>query len=483
MAANRIRIPNNWKPRHYQRRLWNYFEGGGKRAVVVAHRRWGKDDIALHWTCVSLHQRVGAFWHMLPQASQARKAIWEAVNPHTGKRRIDEAFPHELRETTLNNEMFIRFKNGSTWQVVGSDNYNALVGTPPVGLVFSEYALANPSAWSYLRPILLENGGWALFIYTPRGENHGFDLLESAKSSPGWHWEISKASETQAIPAEALEEERREMIRENGEDVGEALFAQEWECSFSAAVLGAFYGISMMRVAEQGRIRLVPFQPQLPVYTAWDIGRTDDTSIWWYQMVRGEVHVIDFYTSAGEDPESISKVVIEREAKVEAGGMIVRGKRYHYGLHYLPHDARAKTFASGGKSAIEQLGVHLGLDKLRIVPSLSVQDGIQAVRKLLPRCHFDEENCATGGRSSGLAALRQYQREYDDERKVFRATPLHNWASNPADAFRMLAIAAGNEPQPVKRADPGRPLLVGPGNQSTLNDMWAASRPRPRERV
>lgn len=466
----RIRLPNNWTPRPYQRALWNYLENDGRRAVAVCHRRWGKDEVALHWTAVALHQRVGSYWHLLPQASQARKAIWEAVNPHTGRRRIDEAFPHELRETTRENEMFIRFLNGSTWQVVGSDNFNSLVGSPPIGLVLSEYALSNPSAWSYLRPILLENGGWALFIYTPRGKNHGYTLLQSAKQSAGWHAEVSGVSQTQAIDAVLLAEERREMIRENGEDVGEALFAQEWECSFDAAILGAFYGIAMMRLEERGGIRRVPYQPELPCYTAWDIGRTDDTSIWWYQMVRGEIHVIDFHSASGEDPDSISKLVIEREPP----GM--PGKQYHYAKHYLPHDARAKTFAAHGKSAIEQLGVHLGYQNLDIVPSLSVQDGIQAARKALQRCYFDTST------EIGINALKTYQREYDEDRKVFRPTPLHNWASNPADAFRMLAIASGNEPkQPT--VDPGRPLLIGAANQATLNDMWASHKARSATRI
>lgn len=466
----RIRLPNNWKPRPYQRRLWGYLEGGGKRAVAVCHRRWGKDEVALHWTAVAMHERKGTYWHLLPQASQARKAIWDAINPHTGMRRIDEAFPHELRETTLNNEMFIRFKNGSTWQVVGSDNFNSLVGSPPIGLVLSEYALSNPSAWSYLRPILLENGGWALFIYTPRGKNHGHSLVQSAKASAGWFWEVAGVSQTHAISPELLAEERAEMVRENGEDMGEALFAQEWECSFDAAILGAFYGLAMMRLEQRGGVRRVPYQPELPTYTAWDLGRTDDTAVWWYQMVRGEIHVLDYYSAAGEDPESISKVVIEREP------LDMPGKQYHYGKHYLPHDARAKTFASS-KSALEQLGTHLGLSNLAIVPSLSVQDGIQAVRMMLPRCYFDATKCDVG-----IEALKQYQREYDDDKKTFRQTPLHNWASHGADAFRMLAIAAGHEPKVIK-PDPSKPLIVGLGNKSTLADAWAGYSPPKANRI
>jgi phage terminase large subunit len=163
--------------------LWCYLERGGRRAIEIAHRRWGKDEICLHWAAVSAMQRPATYWHMLPEAAQARKAIWEAVNPHTGKRRIDEAFPHEIRESTREHEMMIRFINGATWQVVGSDNFNALVGSPPFGVVFSEFALANPAAWAYLRPILLENGGWAAFITTPRGKNHAHKLLQTALKS------------------------------------------------------------------------------------------------------------------------------------------------------------------------------------------------------------------------------------------------------------------------------------------------------------
>jgi hypothetical protein len=459
----RIQLPNRWQPRPYQRAAWDYLEAGGKRAVVVAHRRWGKDEIALHHTAVAAHLKVGTYWHMLPEASQARKAIWNAINPHTGMRRIDEAFPVELRETTLNNEMFIRFKNGSTWQVVGSDNFNSLVGSPPVGVVFSEYSIANPRSWGILRPILLENGGWALFIYTPRGKNHGHALLQSAKEGERWFSEVSPVSKTKAIPAEALAEELREMIRENGEEFGRSLYMQEWECSFEAAILGAFYGLDMVRAQETGRIGSVPYQPQLPTYTAWDLGYRDDTAIWFYQMVRGEVHVIDFEARSGLNIADLAKIVID--------------KPYHYAKHYLPHDARAKTLSSGGKSIIEQLAEHLGLANLTVVPEIGLQNGIQAVRMMLPNVWFDDANCA-----DGLEALRQYQREYDDDKRAFRESPRHDWTSHPADAFRMLAVAWGNEPKPIK-VDPSRPLIVGGLNQATMNDMWAGMQAKARSRI
>jgi hypothetical protein len=164
-----IRIPNNWGPRAYQMNVWRYLEGGGKRAICIWHRRAGKDDVCLHWAASSMIDKPATYWHMLPAYSQGRKAIWTAVNPHTGKRRIDEAFPHELRANTNEQEMFIRLKNGATWQVLGSDRYDAAVGSPPYGITFSEWALSNPASWAYLAPIVIENGGWALFITTARG--------------------------------------------------------------------------------------------------------------------------------------------------------------------------------------------------------------------------------------------------------------------------------------------------------------------------
>jgi hypothetical protein len=179
-----IRLPNNWDPREYQLPLWCYLELGGRHAVAVWHRRSGKDDVALHWANIAATQRrIGNYWHMLPEYAHARKAIWDAINPRTAMRRIDEAFPLPLRKSTNNHEMKIELKSGSIWQLVGSDNFNALIGSPPVGIVYSEWSVANPKAHGYLRPILAENNGWSLFIYTSRGYNHGFSSYEAARQA------------------------------------------------------------------------------------------------------------------------------------------------------------------------------------------------------------------------------------------------------------------------------------------------------------
>jgi len=229
-VSSTVTLPNNWHPRPDQMALWAYMEAGGKRAVEVAHRRWGKDDCALHYTATAVFQRVGNYWHMLPKYDQARKAIWDAVNPRTSLRRIDEAFPKEIRKRTRNDSMFIEFRNGSTWQLVGSDNYNAIVGSPPVGLVLSEWALADPMAWAYLSPILEENGGWVMFVYTSRGNNHGKTTFETAKRTEGWFAEKKTAIETKVFSTEQLGRIQTEYIDLFGLELGGALFSQEYLC-------------------------------------------------------------------------------------------------------------------------------------------------------------------------------------------------------------------------------------------------------------
>jgi len=420
-----IQLPHKWRPRAYQRPAWDYLERGGRHAELIWHRRSGKDEISLHRTACAAFERVATYWHMLPEAAQARKAIWEAINPHTGIRRIDEAFPHEVRASTNATEMLIRFKNGSTWQVVGSDNFNSLVGSPPAGVVFSEWALANPSSRAYLRPILLENGGWQIYITTPRGKNHAFRTYSAAKTEPGAFAQVLSAAQTRTLSAEALESERLAYIADFGIDQGEALFDQEYLCSFDAAVLGAYYAKALSQAERQGRITQVPYQPELPVYTAWDIGYSDDTAVWFWQMVRGEVHVIDYYAANGHGVDHYADMLDAKGYNYAKSGQRP--------VIYLPHDAKAKTFAAAGKSTQEQFYAR-GYASL-IVPSLSLQDGIQATRMTLPSCYFDAEKCA-----EGVEALKLYRREWDDDKKCFREQPVHDWTSHPSDGFRMLSI-------------------------------------------
>lgn len=408
---------NDWAPRDYQRKLWAALERGGKRAIAVWHRRAGKDDIGLHWAAVACHERVGTYWHLLPEAAQARKAIWDAINPHTGKRRIDEAFPMALRETTREHEMLIKFKIGSTWQVVGSDNYDSLVGSPPVGVVFSEWALANPAAWAYIRPILAENGGWSLFIYTPRGRNHGSTFYENHKGDPEWFVERLRADQTSVFSGQQLERERTEYIREFGPTDGENRFRQEYLCDFNAAVIGAYYAREMAAADDEKRVTKVPREAGFEVITAWDLGIGDSTAVWFAQIVGREVRIIDYLENSG--------VGIDWYAQQ------LKAKLYTYGETILPHDAQPKQLTSG-KSVRDTLS-DFGF-KVRVLSQSKIMDGINAARLLLPKCVFDGEKCRRG-----IEALRQYRQDWDEERRVFHDRPRHDWASHGADAFRYLA--------------------------------------------
>lgn len=455
-----IRLPHNWQPRPYQTRAWNAWEGGCKRLLLIWHRRAGKDDVALHMGAVAAHERPATYWHLLPEYKQGRKAIWNAVNPHTGQRRIDEAFPYQLRANTNDQEMFIRFKSGATWQVVGSDNYNSNVGSPPAGVTFSEWALSNPAAWGYLAPILAENNGWATFITTPRGRNHVKSQLDRAKLDPKWFTQVLDVDQTQAIGPEVVEEQRREYHALYGEDAGDALIQQEYWCDFEAPIVGAYYAREMAAAEREGRIRHVPYDADLPVSTAWDLGFSDDTVIWFFQVVRGEIRVIDYYASNGKDIAHYADVV--------------KSKEYRYGAHWLPHDAKPKTFAANGRSTWEQLW-DLGV-KSMLTPGLSVQDGIQAARLTLAKTWFDEEKCR-----AGLEALRQYKREWDDDLKVFKNIPLHDWTSHAADGFRYLSLV-WRKPQVIQEESAGRVLSIGSTNTVTLDDLWKSSAPR-RQRI
>lgn len=364
-------------------------------------------------------QRIGNYWHMLPQKDQARKAIWNAVNPHTGKRRIDEAFPEAIREQTLNNEMFIRFKSGSTWQIVGSDNFDSLIGSPPVGLVFSEYAVADPRAWVMLRPILAENGGWAIFPYTPRGKNHGWALRETARLEEDWRLDEKTVDETDVFSRKALDAELRELIREQGPEEGESYFRQEYYVSFEAAVRGAYYAKLMQQAEEDERITSVPYDGAGLVTTAWDIGIGDSTAIWFMQSIGRELRAIDYYEASGMPLAHYAEVLNKRP--------------YAYADDILPHDAQARELGTG--KSIEELLRAMGR-KVRIAPKLTVDQGIQSVRTILPRIWFDAKKC-----ERGIAALRQYRAEYDEERKVLSNRPLHDWTSHGCDALRMFAVS------------------------------------------
>ena len=342
-------------------------------------------------------------------------------------------------------ELTITLINGSQIRLYGADNADAMRGLGFSGVYMDEYGDFKPSVFgNVIRPALSDKQGWAVFGGTPKGKNQFWEIYETATRIPSeWFLLRLPASTSGILPATELAAARAQLAEDQ--------YLQEYECSFEAAILGAFFGKEMREAEQQGRICQVPYDRNLPVYTAWDLGYRDDTAIWFYQLGRGEIRVIDFYAVSGADIYDIATTVME--------------KPYRYAKHYLPHDARAKSLQTG-KSIIEQLATHLDVAKLAVVPDIGVQSGIQAVRLVLPRVWFDAEKCR-----EGIEALRQYQREYDEDKKAYRQSPRHDWTSHPSDAFRMLAVSYAEQADKPPVTEP-RPLMVGPENTVTLNDMW-----------
>jgi len=437
-----------WQPRPHQKKLWRYLMTGGKRAVAVWHRRAGKDEVLLHAAAVAMFERPANYWHMLPTFTSARKAIWDSVNPHTGRKRIDEAFPHEMREQTRDHDMQIRFHNGSTWNVVGSDSvvHGSGIGSSVAGIVFSEYALANPSAWAFYRPILEENNGWACWISTPRGRNHLLQLYEHAQRTDGWFAERLTIDDTKALSHEAVAETLKEYISLYGEDQGQAMFDQELMCSWNAQTLGAYYAMECALVRAEGRITELA-EPVLDraVHTCWDLGVTDDTSIWMYQaQPSGQLVVCDHFASSGVGVEWYRDELFKRYAE--------RG--WIHGNDYVPHDAKIKEWGSG-RTRVETMRA-LGLNPL-LVPMATVEDGINAVRRALPLCVFHPRT-----EDGGFSALESYRREWDDEKKAFKASAVHDWSSHPADAFRYLAMSYKQPTLRVVKPPPSQGWQIPP---------------------
>jgi hypothetical protein len=389
---------------------------------------------------------------MLPEAAQGRKAIWDAVSPHTGRKRIDQAFPHELRDRTREQDMVIQFKNGSLWRVVGSDNYESLLGSTPAGVVFSEWALADPAAWAFLRPILIENSGWAMFITTPRGSNHARTTLTLAQSDESWFAQVLSAKDTGVFTKEQLEAELKEYQYDYGLEEGGALFEQEYNCSFEAALIGSYYGPYLTRAQKDGRIGNVPVDRGALVHTAWDLGVSDASAIWFIQCVGRERRIVDYHETSGVGLDEYARILEDKR----------QAHRWIYGKHYFPHDIEVRELGNKGLSRSDTLR-GLGVTPT-VVPVHSVMDGINAVRRVLDYAWIDEKRC-----ERGLNAIRNYRRQWNEKLKTFADAPLHDWASHAADALRTFA-AGFRDPKDKPLSAPKIPDFsrgVLPGQRGT----------------
>ena len=388
-------------------------------ACIVAHRRCGK-------TLASLMDLIDAA--MRCKKSDARFAF---MSP-TYAMAKDSAFQYLKRFTAdipgieqRESDLMVIFPGGARIRLYGCETYDRLRGIYLDGVVLDEAGDMPPQAWpQVIRPALADRNGWAVFIGTPRGRNEFFRIHEQAQHDPSWFSLVLRVSETQLLPEAEVEDLRRMLTPE--------AFAAEMECSFDAAIIGAYFAKELDEAQAAGRIGDVPYDPLLPVHTAWDLGVGDSTAIWFFQVSRAEVRVIDYYEASGYGLPHYAAVLTSRG--------------YTYGTDYLPHDAQARQLGTG-RSLWETL--HSLTNRIpRVLAQQNLMDGINAARISIASCWFDAYKC-----HDGLEALRAYRADYDDKRKAFTDRPRHDWASHGADAFRYLGLA-WRQMQPEKPPKP-----------------------------
>lgn len=351
-------------------------------------------------------------FHILPTYSQAKKVIWDS-STNDGKRILDY-IPKEVIESKNGHEMKIRLTNGSLYQLIGSDNIDSLVGSNPKIIIFSEYAIQSPAAWEYLSPILEVNKGYAIFISTPRGKNHFYDLVLKAKNNQKWFCEILSVKDTGVL----TDEELKIIQEDNG--FSDEHMQQEYYCSFNRGVEGSYYGRLIEKARDESRICNVPYETRSPVHTAWDIGFGDSTSITFWQEIGGEVRIIDFYENHGEGIAHYVKHI--------------QSKPYVYGTHYMPHDAGSGSIQTG--RTLQDISYEQGLKTTLLEREIDIQVGIEAVRTLLSIAYIDQTKC-----SHLLKCLENYHKKYNEKTQSYSESPLHDWTSHAADSVRYMANA------------------------------------------
>ena len=401
----RIRVEIPYTPRGQFRD----FHNRDKRwSCIVAHRRAGKTVACINelikaaLTCPKPDPR---FAYLAPFYTQAKDVAWNYLKKFSAVIPGAETNESELR---------VDFPNGGRVRLYGADNYDRMRGLYLDGVVLDEPADMDPRAWpEVIRPALSDRQGWATFIGTPKGRNAFWDVWELAGSDPSWFRVMLRASETGLVAEGELDDARKMMTPEQ--------YEQEYECSFDAAIMGAYYGKDIADAERQGRLCDVPVDPALRVNTAWDLGKNDSTAIWFFQIAPNGIRVVDHYEKSGFDLDHYA-------AELRARG-------YMYGTHYLPHDARAQILGMK-RTRVEQLQDLLRGDDFKVVSQHSVEDGINAGRMTLKSAWFDAQKC-----KFGLEALRQYRTEYDEKTKAFKKTPKHDWTSHTADGWRYLAMS------------------------------------------
>lgn len=409
-SAKRIILPYKMRLREYQEPVFKaLFIDNIKRIVDVIHRRAGKSKSALNVLISASFQRVGLYFHCFPQLTQAKKSIWLGIDGD-GMRYLDH-YPKELIKHIDNVEMRVTLVNGSIVQLVGSDMYDKLRGSNPVGIVFDEYAHSSPYCWQYTSPILRENGGWAMFIYTPNGHNHGYDLYERNLNNPKWFVRKLDITQTKKLDGSPIMTEE-DIQEERDSGISEEAIQQEYYVSFEASVIGAYYAEQIRKAEKDNRITLFPIDKSQPIFTAWDLGYRDATSIWFMQVIGRDVRLIHYYEDEGRKLTDYIEYV---KAFIKSNGG-------QHGVHFAPHDIAVHEYSTGMTRL--EVARRNGL-RFKVVGKHYVQDGIDATREGLEYTVIHSEYCR-----QGLSLLKMYRK--DDTTKK----PVHDVSSHCADALR-----------------------------------------------
>lgn len=464
-TAAGITLPYKFVPREYQYPFLRYFDTveTRQRAFLLCHRRAGKDVLAWNNLIRMTQRRVGTYWHCLPQLNQARKVIWN------GRTKDGISFmdfiPPQLIRSKRDDDMTIRLSNGSMIQLVGADHIDSLVGTNPIGINFSEFALMKPSVWTFLSPILNENDGWAVFVTTPRSTNHAFDMFKSmvqgTKEGKPYFVQVLTVEDTRralldkegepmldskgnkvlvpVIPQEAIQEQR-------DLNVPEEMIQQEYMCSFESGLVGSYYGAAMRKLEEEGKTKPNPklWNKKLPVYTSWDLGISDAMAIWYFQYTdAGEINVIE-YNEFTEKSLAECACLVRADFKPlrEDFGWsddLIQKAMAQFGHHadyqyasraFGPHDLAQRDVATGvtRKQVAKKYGINF-----RAVPKANVAEGIDLVRRMLLKVTFDGDKCLTG-----IRAMKEYHKEFNEKTQMYDEKPCHDWSSHGCDSFRYL---------------------------------------------
>lgn len=402
--------------RDYQLKVWdNLWKNNCRKSFLVWHRRAGKDLFCLQYILSRAMVEVGNYWYILPQQNQVRRAIWEGITSN-GIRYID-MIPDKLILKKNEQEMKIVLKNpsnnkeqGSIISFLGGDRFDSLVGAGIKGCVISEYALQRPQLYDLaIEPMLNESKGWVIFNTTPRGENHAYDMLKYIESNNDYYSSILTVDDTNVMDISLINEERKR-------GKAEEIIQQEYYCSFAGSMVGSYYA-DVIKKADVGEY---PYDSRYQVHTCWDLGVSDSMAIWFVQFVEGTIRLIDYYENSSYGLAHYVDVV--------------NGKDYRYSCHHLPHDGNQRQLTSTERAlSIKGQLLNLGLNKVDVIQrTKDVYADIQSVRGILPICKFDIK-C-----KAGYDALRNYRRDYDNNRNCFKNTPLHDWTSHAADSFRII---------------------------------------------